>query len=211
MRSRSPRRITDPARLTLSQVGVLARLSILAARGKNVSVSRELERARAIPLRAVRETLLQLVLFAGYPRAIQALLLLERRFGSADGERASGGSVEQRRRRGERLCRRIYGFSFGPLLRNMKRLHPALAEGIIEEGYGRVLSRPGLSLRQRELILVPLLASQSAWRQLSGHVRGAVRAGASPAELRRILRTVGNLLGRRIDRALRYVDCPVLL
>ncbi len=197
--------------LTLSQIGVLARLSISASRGKNSFVELELEKARSIPLRALREALLQLVLFAGYPRAINALFLLERRYGSAEGERESGGTREERRRRGERVCRRIYGSAFDPLLRNMKRLHPALAEGILEEGYGRILCRSGLSIRERELILIPLLASQSAWRQLPGHVRGALRVGVTVAELKRVLTEVRELLGTRGDRALRYVACPELL
>ncbi len=86
----------------------------------------------------------------------------------------------------------------------MERLHPALAEGILEEGYGRVLSRPGLSPRERELILVPVLAATRAWRQLPGHLRGARRVGASWDEIRRVIGGIRDLLDRSARRALDY-------
>lgn len=167
---------------------------------------RELRHVRPLPSRAIREALLQLVLFAGYPRAINALFAAADTLGFAAGERADGGTVAARRRRGVRLCRRIYGGSFETLMRNMNDLHPALAEGIVEEGYGRVLSRPGLTSRERELILVPVLAALGAWRQLPGHARGALRVGATKKEVSRVLVGVRDLLGSRVDRALRYID-----
>lgn len=82
----------------------------------------------------------------------------------------------------------------------MKLLHPALAEGILEEGYGRVLSRPGLTPRERELILVPLLASLGAWRQLPGHASGALRVGATRRELSAVIDACADLLGRSAAR-----------
>ncbi|MBI2901333.1 MAG: carboxymuconolactone decarboxylase family protein [Planctomycetes bacterium] len=188
-------------RLTVGQIARLARLSVLAARGRESALRRELARPPRLPDVPVREAFLQLVLFAGYPRAINALFLL----GESKGLRPTGGTVATRRKRGAALCRRIYGRDFGPLLGNMRRLHPALAEGILEEGYGRVLSRPGLEPRVRELVLVPLLAATDAWRQLPGHVRGALRVGATPAGIARVVASVGDLLGeRRVRRVLAY-------
>jgi 4-carboxymuconolactone decarboxylase len=49
------------------------------------------------------------------------------------------------------------------------------------EGYGKVLGRPGLALRTRELCIVALLVGQDARPQLYAHLRGALNAGA-PAE-----------------------------
>ena len=50
---------------------------------------------------------------------------------------------------------------------------------MIEQGYGRVLSRPGLGARERELITVAALAALGWQRQLVSHVLGALRIGAS--------------------------------
>ncbi len=62
-------------------------------------------------------------------------------------------------------------------------LGPELADWILEEGYGRVLSRPVLSIRERELIVVAVLAALRLPLQLESHVRGALRVGATAAEV----------------------------
>jgi 4-carboxymuconolactone decarboxylase len=56
---------------------------------------------------------------------------------------------------------------------------------MLVEGYGKVLGRPGLSLRRRELCIVAMLARQGrrVERQLYSHLRGALNAGASRAEV----------------------------
>jgi len=143
------------------------------------------------------------VLFAGYPRAINAFFSLGKPHLR---ERVNSGSIALRRRRGVLLCRRIYGGSYRALLENMSRLHPALTEGMLEEGYGRILSRPGLTPRERELLIIPVLAGLDAWRQIPPHLRGAVRVGATVAELRRVLEGVRDLLGRRTDRVFRMLE-----
>jgi hypothetical protein len=48
----------------------------------------------------------------------------------------------------------------------MKQLHPVLDVMMLEHGYGRVLSRPGLTLRLRELCVVAALAGQDVAPQL---------------------------------------------
>jgi hypothetical protein len=60
---------------------------------------------------------------------------------------------------------------------------------MIEQGYGRVLTRPGLSGPVRELIAVTVLAALGWERQLVSHLLGAVRLGATPAAIRRACRT----------------------
>jgi 4-carboxymuconolactone decarboxylase len=52
---------------------------------------------------------------------------------------------------------------------------------MIEEGYGKVLGRPGFSLVDRELNIVALLVVLGVPRQLYSHLRGALNAGAAPA------------------------------
>jgi 4-carboxymuconolactone decarboxylase len=54
---------------------------------------------------------------------------------------------------------------------------------MVEEGYGKVLGRPGLDLRDRELCIVALLAVLDAPRQLHSHLRGALNVGTPPPEV----------------------------
>jgi 4-carboxymuconolactone decarboxylase len=67
-------------------------------------------------------------------------------------------------------------------------MHPDLAQWMIEQGYGRVLTRPGLSGAARELIAIAVLAAGGWERQLVSHLLGASRLGAPPREIRRACR-----------------------
>jgi 4-carboxymuconolactone decarboxylase len=78
----------------------------------------------------------------------------------------------------------VYGASFAKLRRNIAAHHPDLAAWMIEQGYGRVLARPGLSSRARELVAVAVLAATGWERQLLSHLLGAERLGATRAEIR---------------------------
>ena len=81
----------------------------------------------------------------------------------------------------------MYGRVYPRLLRNLARLHPDMCAWVIEEGYGRVLSRPGLSDASRELVAVAVLAAAGWERQLVSHLRGARRAGVARAEIQHAL------------------------
>jgi 4-carboxymuconolactone decarboxylase len=69
------------------------------------------------------------------------------------------------------------------MIARMAGFHPSLAGWILEDGYGKVLSRPILSIRERELIIVALLSALKLPMQLESHVRGARRVGATEGEV----------------------------
>jgi alkylhydroperoxidase/carboxymuconolactone decarboxylase family protein YurZ len=145
-----------------------------------------------------------LMLHAGYPAALEAVRLLADDW-PGRARRSREGTPAAWRRRGAALCARVYGPVFGRLLAHVRRMHPDLAAWMIEQGYGRVLSRPGLSARDRELAAVATL-SASAWeRQLVSHLLGARRLGAPHASVREAFR-IGRARSRsraRCDRAWR--------
>jgi 4-carboxymuconolactone decarboxylase len=160
-----------------------------AVRGRERVLRRELRAAlkAGTDIHRLHEALLQLVPFAGFGRAINAFWVLQELQPSRPFrvDRRPG-----RRTRGERLCRRIYGPSYDALMRRMGAFHPDLASWILEDGYGRVLARPGLSARDRELLAVAALAALGLDRQLESHVRGARRMGATGAQIRAVLRSL---------------------
>jgi 4-carboxymuconolactone decarboxylase len=51
---------------------------------------------------------------------------------------------------------------------------------MIVEGYGKVLSRPGLDLARRELCIVAACAASEQDRQLHSHLHGALNVGVAP-------------------------------
>lgn len=160
----------------------LVRLSALMACGdfRALQAGIKVALAARVPAGTIRELALQNYLFLGFPRAINTLALLP----DAPPASRDRTSMSEWRRRGEALCRRIYGKTYERMLEQMRRLSPDLAEWILWEGYGKVLSRPRLSAKVRELCTLPVLAITGAWPQLRAHLRGARNVGATAKEVR---------------------------
>jgi alkylhydroperoxidase/carboxymuconolactone decarboxylase family protein YurZ len=68
----------------------------------------------------------------------------------------------------------VYGGMYERLRANVRELHPSLDAWMIVEGYGKVLSRPGLDLARRELCIVSACAAAEQDRDVSV-VRGLPR------------------------------------
>ena len=154
---------------------------------------------------SVEEIILQSYLFAGFPRTLNAMRawrsVSERPAPAIDVE-VSLADFETWRGRGEETCAIVYGESYEKLREHIRELHPALDEWIIVDGYGKVLSRPGVDLRTRELCVVAACAVSGQQRQLHSHLHGALNAGSSPGEIAGVLDALGDLISR--DDLARY-------
>lgn len=58
---------------------------------------------------------------------------------------------------------------------------------IIETAYGEVYSRPGLSIRERQIAAVAALVATGRSSQLPVHLRSSLQAGLTVDELREVL------------------------
>ena len=148
---------------------------------------------------AVEEIILQSYLFAGFPRALNAARAWRAASGlpaPAEDAEASVDDLALWRARGEETCAIVYGDSYEKLRRNIRELHPALDEWMIVDGYGKVLSRPGVDLRTRELCIVAACAVSGQQRQLHSHLHGAMNAGALASELSAVLDALTDLISR---------------
>lgn len=138
----------------------------------------------------VEESLLQSLLFVGFPQALGALAIWRKVSGlrapEFDPDTLQMGEAGWHER-GEGVCRGVYGPHVEGLQRNIAALHPAAARWMIDDGYGKVLGRPGASLALRECWIVALLAVQDVPVQLHSHLRGALRQGVGPAVLDEVL------------------------
>jgi 4-carboxymuconolactone decarboxylase len=161
---------------------VLIRASAAVALGDRQALSDALAAAaRDCPATAVEEMLVQSYLFLGYPAALNALGVWRKVSKRAAPEpRRDDAEWEAR---GQSTCTRVYGGQYDRLRDNIAALHPDMERWMIVEGYGKVLGRPGLDLATRELCIVALLAVQDAAPQLYSHLRGALNAGATPADV----------------------------
>lgn len=156
------------------------------------------EIAGSVSPEAVDEVMLQSYLFAGFPRTLNAA----RMWRAASGVRApladdsaSARHAEDWERNGEATCGIVYGASYELLRRNVRDLHPALDAWMITDGYGKVLSRPALDLKRRELCVVAACAAAGQQRQLHSHLHGAINCGASADEVSATLAALSDLVG----------------
>jgi 4-carboxymuconolactone decarboxylase len=157
----------------------LVALSAAIGSGERSAVEAALHGAgEAAAPEAIEEALLQSYLFVGFPGALNAMAAWRERTGRPAG-RATEGGREEWRARGEAVCARVYGTQYARLRERVAELHPDLEAWMLEEGYGKVLARPGLALSVRELCIVALLVPQDAPAQLHAHLRGALNVGAS--------------------------------
>jgi alkylhydroperoxidase/carboxymuconolactone decarboxylase family protein YurZ len=185
----------------------LVRLSAAIALGRWDEL-RTLRRAAppGEPDRRWREVLLQAHLFAGFPRVVEAASVLGEAGGlgpcepdelepTAPGSSGAGGtSGGASLAGGSALFERIYGEQTPGVRAALEGAHPLLARWIAEHAYARVLARAGLAPDRRELCAVAALAAQEQERQLAAHARGAVRLGATRAEVQEMLVEIADLL-----------------
>lgn len=171
------------------------------ARREDAAARRALGAARraGVPRRAAEEAALMLVLHAGYPAALEGMRALAEVWPGRP-RRTREGGPRRWQRLGEARCRAVYGAAYPKLVASVRALHPDLLAWMIEQGYGRVLSRRPLGARARELLAVTVLAAEGWERQLVSHLRGAARAGATPGDIAMALRA-GQLRTPRAVRA----------
>jgi 4-carboxymuconolactone decarboxylase len=193
----------------------LVRLSAVICAGSEADIRNAMyDAADGIPPEWVEEVVLQSYLFAGFPRALNAAREWRRASGRPappeDGDAHAESRAPLWRERGERTCAIVYGPFYEALRRNIRDLHPALDAWMIVDGYGKVLSRPALDLRRRELCVVGACAAARQDRQLHSHLHGALHAGATAAELSDALRAVEDLSGPNDARRYRQLLARVI-
>lgn len=176
----------------------LVRLAAAIAVGDEAAVRAALAEARdAVPPVWVEELILQSYLFCGFPRTLNAEREWRRLSGlaaPAEDEGVRLENVAEWRARGEVTCAAVYGPMYERLRVNIRQLHPALDSWMVVDGYGKVLSRPGLDLARRELCIVAVCAVARQERQLHSHLLGALNVGASAAQVEGALEEVRELL-----------------
>lgn len=180
----------------------LVRVSVVLATGSDGDLREALTEAAGVAApQAVEEALLQSYLFLGYPRALRGI----GQWRTLSGRAAPPALRDEPEweSRGAATCATVYGGQYHRLRSNIAALHPDLERWMVVEGYGKVLSRPGLDLATRELCIIGLLAPQQAGPQLYSHMRGALNAGASKADVDEAVRLVSPLLdAARADQLL---------
>src|SRR5438132_3315215 len=177
-----------------SPTAALVRVAAAVATGKVPELDARLAAAREarVPGLWIEELLLQSMLVVGYPLALVAFGAWRGVGGPAPVEGDGAEDVAQAdweswAARGAAVCRAVYGRAYHKLLVNLRALHPALEDLVLVDAYGKVIGRPGLDLKRRELCTVATTAVLGTAEQLHSHLRGALNTGASGAEIEAVL------------------------
>jgi len=190
--------VAGPASHTLLDLDpptrALVRLSAIITAGTESVIRDAFAALGDVPAVWVEELILQCHLFAGFPRALNAMR--EWRRWQPEPAARSTASAGNWRERGEATCAIVYGEMYERLRGNIRRLHPDLDDWMIVDGYGKVLSRPGLDLGRRELCIVAACAVSRQDRQLHSHLHGALNAGVAAAAVSEALDAIEDLLDR---------------
>ena len=97
---------------------------------------------------------------------------------------------------GVRCLQAIGGRDYDGPLKKVAQVSPDIADLLLLFPYGGVMSRPGLSLRERQICTIAmLLAHRSAQSQLRFHMRGLLHVGGSTDDLVELLVIASGLLG----------------
>ncbi|WP_282700423.1 carboxymuconolactone decarboxylase family protein [Streptomyces sp. CC219B] len=138
----------------------------------------------------VVEALIHLVPFVGFPRALNAVaaartVFEERGVDVRPIEVEAGGN---RYARGEAKLREVDGEHGIEVIESLNDVAPDLGRYIVEFAFGDVYPRPGLDLRQRQLVtLGGLIALGDTAPQQKVHFNAALRVGLAP---RQVIETV---------------------
>jgi 4-carboxymuconolactone decarboxylase len=149
-----------------------------------------------VPELWIEELLLQSMLVVGYPLALVAFAVWRSVNGSPPApdqgaaEALAHADWESWAARGAAVCRAVYGRAFHKLLVNLRALHPALEDLVLVDAYGKVIGRPGLDLKRRELTTIAATAVLGTAQQLHSHLRGALNVGATGEEVEGVLRVI---------------------
>ncbi|HET9385151.1 MAG TPA: carboxymuconolactone decarboxylase family protein [Gemmatimonadales bacterium] len=182
----------------------LVRIAVATATGDETKLRDRMIAARAIGVPAiwVDELLLQSFLNVGYPLALVAFGIWRSVAGGpADpSEPIAHPEWDDWTTRGVKACTEVYGRTYHKLLLNLRALHPAIEPLVVVDAYGKILGRPGLDSKRRELCTLAAIAMQNAPRQLHAHLRGALNTGSTRDEVDEVIALVEDELPK--DRAL---------
>src|SRR5438552_630108 len=89
--------------------------------------------------------------------------------------------------KGMRLGQELAGPSFTSMVEKLQTIDEELAGYLVGGAYGEIMARPGLPLRDRELVVIAALAAQGHLPQLRWHLAAALRIGVTPEAVREVL------------------------
>lgn len=192
---------TEPSQQTtnpMTRLAAFARMAAMHAIGDQEALAQMLREAQTagISWDACYEALLQLIAYTGYPRTLNALAT----FRAVSGVPTSPTPTEPWQEyalatwpaRGVEIFHTLWPTS--ELASSVRPLSAELAEWVINDDFGRIFGRPGLTLLERESVVFGCLIALWVPPQLRSHRLAFLAVGGSEAQLDGIVAAVAPLL-----------------
>ena len=143
------------------------------------------------------EIVLQSYLFLGFPRMLIAAQTLAEVHPPPADLPSDTRAISVREaadwfERGLRLYNQVYDDKADVLRHKVEGFAPEVFRWMVIEGYGKVLSRSGPAIVDRELSIVSFLMMDNREQQLISHLMGAVNVGASPEVIGLVVEDIGH-------------------
>lgn len=137
------------------------------------------------------EAVIHVSSFAGFPATLNALMALKEAFdgvadsaGEGEPEELAFAGIEDRYERGLAAMEQIDGEAGKKVAEALQDIAPDLATYIVEFTFGEIYSRPGLSLKRREIVTIAACtALGTAIPQLKVHIHGLLNVGGTEQEV----------------------------
>lgn len=134
----------------------------------------------------IYESLLQIYLFCGFPASIVGIQEFSKHFKISISKESY--NLKKFRSRGKIKCKEVYQTNYEKLIHNFDNMSPDLAEWMIIEGYGKVLGRKNLDIKERELLNVAILCTNYYEHQLFSHLKGSLNTGSDEEIITKVIK-----------------------
>lgn len=189
----------NPDRYALARATAFYSAAITLADNSLMTSAIEAAQKHHMTPQQLYEVVLQSYLFLGFPRMLIAADCLNRAIPDFEPPATpSAVSPDEAREwidRGVGLCKRVYDKNYELLKNRVETMAPEIFRWMVFEGYGKVLSRPGLDIVEREIAIVACLIMENRSSQLYSHLRGALNVGAEPDLLTLVVEDLGEAAG----------------
>jgi alkylhydroperoxidase/carboxymuconolactone decarboxylase family protein YurZ len=167
------------------------------------------------------ETVLNMLPYIGYPRTLSTMLSFQKVYPHYIRDRSSGTEPQPTEpwqdyagkvwiERGTQIQAQLGfgGTGTEQFTKQLMQLSPELTEWVRYDDFGRVFGRAGLSLIEREAIVIGVLIAQGA-PQIASHHRAMVRVGGSEAIIDALVEAVAGIVDAKAAAAARHYIAQV--
>jgi alkylhydroperoxidase/carboxymuconolactone decarboxylase family protein YurZ len=202
---------------------VLAQIAAAGASGQFDEAERLFRQGKEAGLSALQmyETVLNLLPYVGYPRTISTMTSFQKVYPHYIHERSGRKDPQPTEpwqeyavtvwvERGAQIQQQLGfgGAGAEELTKQLTLLSPELTEWVRYDDFGRIFGRAGLSLIEREAIVIGVLIAQGA-PQIASHHRAMVRVGGSEALIDALVEAVAGMVDEKAVAAARQYIAEV--